>query len=306
MDRIQANRAFMKSVFASLEAGASDQSRGLPEPPLQQPYDADVEKIALPKPDKRLLGLNDLFACIERRRSRRHWSNAGLSAEELAFLLWAMQGVQEVLDDGYATLRTVPSAGARHAFETYILVNRVDGIPPGVYRYLALSHELAPHYGAGDRRVRVLDRRIAGGDRRGVPPDDDHAGPRDRRAGAPDRRTPSRDRRVAQETRQFDVERLREQLLRATFGQQFVVNGAVAFMWSCVPYRAEWRYTIAAHKVMLLDAGHLCQNLYLACEAIGAGACAIGAYDQDALDAFLRLDGQDEFAIYLAPVGKVA
>ena len=66
----------------------------------------------------------------------------------------------------------------------------------------------------------------------------------------------------------------------------------------------EWRYGIAAHKVIALDAGHVCQNLYLACEAIDAGTCAVAAYDQEAIDALLRLDGKEEFVIYLAPVGK--
>jgi SagB-type dehydrogenase family enzyme len=58
-----------------------------------------------------------------------------------------------------------------------------------------------------------------------------------------------------------------------------------------------------AHKVMLLDAGHLCQNLYLACEAIGLGTCAIGAYDQNKIDTFINVDGEDEFVVYLSPVG---
>jgi SagB-type dehydrogenase family enzyme len=79
----------------------------------------------------------------------------------------------------------------------------------------------------------------------------------------------------------------------------------VAFIWSCIPYRSEWRYNVAAHKTMLLDAGHLCQNLYLACEAVGCGTCAIGAYNQEAIDEFLGLDGEEEFVVYLAPVGKV-
>ena len=57
--------------------------------------------------------------------------------------------------------------------------------------------------------------------------------------------------------------------------------------------------------VIAVDAGHVCQNLYLACEAIGAGTCAIGAYDQEAMDALIRVDGKDEFVIYIAPVGKV-
>ena len=54
---------------------------------------------------------------------------------------------------------------------------------------------------------------------------------------------------------------------------------------------------------MLLDAGHVCQNLYLACEALGAGTCAVAAYSQQAMDQLLELDGQDEYVIYLAPVG---
>jgi nitroreductase len=58
-------------------------------------------------------------------------------------------------------------------------------------------------------------------------------------------------------------------------------------------------------KVIAQDAGHLCQNLYLAATAIGAGACAIGAYDQAGMDAVLEVDGQDEFTIYVATVGKV-
>jgi nitroreductase len=58
--------------------------------------------------------------------------------------------------------------------------------------------------------------------------------------------------------------------------------------------------------VIALDAGHLCQNLYLACEAIGAGTCAIAAYNQDLLDDLLGVDGDEEFGIYMAPVGKVA
>jgi hypothetical protein len=34
--------------------------------------------------------------------------------------------------------------------------------------------------------------------------------------------------------------------------------------------------------------------------------CAIGAYDQARLDELLGVDGEDEFAIYLATVGKIA
>ena len=61
----------------------------------------------------------------------------------------------------------------------------------------------------------------------------------------------------------------------------------------------------AAHKAIALDAGHVCQNLYLAVQAIEAGTCAIAAYDQDAMDEFLGVDGANEFTLYVAPVGKL-
>ncbi len=90
----------------------------------------------------------------------------------------------------------------------------------------------------------------------------------------------------------------------ATLGQSFVIKCPVTFIWSCIPYRGEWRYHVSAHKTMLLDAGHLCQNLYISSEGIDCGTCAIAAYDQKLIDEFLKLDGEDEFVVYLAPVGK--
>ncbi len=94
-------------------------------------------------------------------------------------------------------------------------------------------------------------------------------------------------------------------IARAALGQGFVGKAAVTFVWTTLPYRMEWRYGLAAHKVIAIDAGHVCQNLYLACAAIEAGTCAVAAYDQEALDALLEVEGEEEFALYLAPVGKL-
>ena len=79
----------------------------------------------------------------------------------------------------------------------------------------------------------------------------------------------------------------------------------MTFLWTAIPYRMEWRYDIAAHKVIAIDAGHVCQNLYIACEAIGAGTCAVAAYHQELMDSLLGVDGTEEFTLYLAAVGKV-
>jgi nitroreductase len=91
----------------------------------------------------------------------------------------------------------------------------------------------------------------------------------------------------------------------ATSNHDFAGQAAVTFIWSAIPARTEWRYGEASYKVMALDAGHVCQNLYLACEAIGAGACAIAAYNQTLADELLGLDGDEEYTVNLAPVGKI-
>ena len=91
----------------------------------------------------------------------------------------------------------------------------------------------------------------------------------------------------------------------AALGQTFISRAAVTFIWTAVPRRMEWRYDIAAHKVIAIDAGHVCQNLYLAASAIGCGVCAVAAYDQQKMDRLLGADGEDEFTIYLAAVGKI-
>lgn len=84
-------------------------------------------------------------------------------------------------------------------------------------------------------------------------------------------------------------------------------NCAAMFMWTAVPYRTEWRYSVASAKTILLDAGHVCQALYGACEALDLdlGTCGQAAYDQELLDTALGLDGKEEFAVYVAPVGKL-
>ena len=102
-----------------------------------------------------------------------------------------------------------------------------------------------------------------------------------------------------------EILNLPAQLSAASRGQSFAGQAAVTFIWTVIPSRSEWRYAEASYKVIALDAGHVCQNLYLACEAIGAGTCAIAAYNQTLVDDLLGLDGDEEFGIYLAPVGKV-
>jgi SagB-type dehydrogenase family enzyme len=242
-------RNFLKdTIRLTIDFSRTDQRRGIRPPPLEKPFDADARRVDLVA-GGRWEGIPgvDLQSAIRRRCSHRAFNRQPLSLEELSFLLWATQGIRERVDAGTA-LRTVPSAGARHALETYVCVLNVRDLEPGFYRYLPLEHQLLF---------------------------------------------------------EFHEEGVAGKIEQATLGQSFAAQGAVLFIWTAIPYRMEWCYALAAHKVIAIDAGHACQNLYLACEAVGAGTCAIGAYHQERIDQLLRVDGENEFAIYLAPVGKV-
>lgn len=97
---------------------------------------------------------------------------------------------------------------------------------------------------------------------------------------------------------------LPDRLMVTTYWQDFAAKSAVVFVWTTIPYRTEWDYSMACHKDILLEAGHVCQNLYLACEGIGAGTCHIPTYDQRWMDSIVGVDGDEEFVVYLASVGK--
>ena len=123
------------------QLGPSDQMRGRPAPPLEAPYDESAPAIPLPPPAELGVSTVNLRELIDQRRSTRVYAPEPLSLAELSYLLWCTQGVKES-EPGVYTLRTVPSAGARHALETYLLINRVENVAPGLYRFLATRHAL--------------------------------------------------------------------------------------------------------------------------------------------------------------------
>lgn len=93
-------------------------------------------------------------------------------------------------------------------------------------------------------------------------------------------------------------------LSSACLQQAQIATGAVTFAWAAHPYRTAWRYDARAYRYLFLDAGHICQNLHLAAEAIDCGVCAIGAFDDDQVNQLLNLDGIHQMVIYLASLGK--
>jgi len=93
---------------------------------------------------------------------------------------------------------------------------------------------------------------------------------------------------------------------RSLCEQSWAAKANAVFYYSCVFYRAEWRYGIYAHRVLLIDAGHITENLYLASTSIHLGGCAIGAVVDSVANEAFGLDGIEEFIIYAHPIGTVS
>lgn len=236
-------RADLWEHFNQLE---SAQVKGFPPPLPEKPCPPDGVLVPLVAPHEFTCGDLPVREAIARRRSERAYTSEPFSFEELSYLLWATQGVTRSIKD-YGVLRTVPSAGSRHPFETYVLANNIHQLEPGLYRYLGLSHQLltlSTHPAIADR-------------------------------------------------------------IHAASYEQYALDSAATFIWTAIPYRTAWRYGDLSPKLIAIDAGHVCQNLYLACVSLGAGACAVGAYSQELMDAALGVDGEHEFTIYMATTGKI-
>ncbi|HOD82661.1 MAG: Nitroreductase family protein [Planctomycetes bacterium ADurb.Bin126] len=132
-------RQFMR-LTRYAEMGPGDEALGKPQPPLETAPAAGATIIKLTPPTALGIPPVELRDAIEQRRSLRDFRDQPLEEVELSWLLWACQGVRMV--SSLATFRNVPSAGARHALDTYLLVNRVEGVTAGLYRFIAARHEL--------------------------------------------------------------------------------------------------------------------------------------------------------------------
>lgn len=207
--------------------------------PLQE-----TKLIKLPEPELLPDKMVDFLEMIELRSTQRSYNDSRLSLQELSFLLWCTQGIKMSLPGG-RTMRTVPSAGARHPLDTYLCLNNVKGIPAGVYRFLPLEHLLQP------LAIDVND------------------------------------------------------MIAGFQGRQMAAGCAAIFVWAACLSRSYYKFGNRAYRYVFIEAGHVCQNLYLAAEAIQCGVCAIGAYDDECLNKVLKMDGQQDFVVYAATVGKI-
>ncbi len=124
--------------------GMSDQEKGVYRPdPVKV---RNGEAIPLPAVGDLLKPRITLMEAISTRRSLRRYTDLPLTMDELSWLFWATQWVRDHRsnDKIEITLRNVPSAGARHPLETYLLANNIEDLIRGLYYYHPINHKLVP------------------------------------------------------------------------------------------------------------------------------------------------------------------
>lgn len=92
-------------------------------------------------------------------------------------------------------------------------------------------------------------------------------------------------------------------LMIAGLGQEFLRTAPAVFVLTGLFQRTRWKYHERHYRYVCWEGGHVAQNLYLAAEAAGLGACMVGAFFDGALNDLLRIDGRHEAALGLVTVG---
>ncbi|WP_043797711.1 putative peptide maturation dehydrogenase [Arenimonas composti] len=115
-------------------------------------------------PPPRRSGFDDLLAA--RRTCRNFDPQAALDGAAFATMLrrvWGALGTKTLAPGAVAVKKTSPAGGGLHAVEAYVLVQRVDGVAPGLYHYLALAHALEPLQALAPDAANALAHRFVAG-----------------------------------------------------------------------------------------------------------------------------------------------
>jgi len=92
-------------------------------------------------------------------------------------------------------------------------------------------------------------------------------------------------------------------LMIAGLGQEFLRSAPVVLVLTGLFQRTRSKYHQRHYRYVCWEGGHIAQNVYLAAEAAGLGACMVGAFFDGTVNRLLRVDGRQEAALGLIAVG---
>jgi SagB-type dehydrogenase family enzyme len=103
--------------------------------------------------------------------------------------------------------------------------------------------------------------------------------------------------------RSLDV---KKKAVEYTADQKFLKDASALFIMTAVFPRVQWKYRFArAYRVVLLDAGHLCQTFCLVATWLGLAPFCTAALRDTAIEQDLGIDGINESVLYIAGVGTL-
>ncbi len=95
------------------------------------------------------------------------------------------------------------------------------------------------------------------------------------------------------------------ELAEAALGQGMVAAAGMDLVITAIFARTTARYKQRGYRYAYLDAGALGEHTHLAAVALGLGSCLIGAFQDDAVERVVGVDGEAEQAVYMVSVGRM-
>lgn len=111
------------------------------EPPHELPIRDGQTKIKLPSPKKFKVPDVSVRKAIEGYEPVGFFSRSSITLKDLSYILWCTQGFKKIVSETIE-LRNIPSSGSRYPLETYFVASDVEGLEPGLYRFLPQSHSI--------------------------------------------------------------------------------------------------------------------------------------------------------------------
>ena len=93
---------------------------------------------------------------------------------------------------------------------------------------------------------------------------------------------------------------LRKDLSQAALGQAMIAEAPVSIVIAADYSRTTDRYGQRGRRYVDMEVGHAGQNIYLECEVLGLGTCAVGAFNDKTVKELL---GIAEQPLYIMPIG---
>ena len=234
----------------------------------------DVADIVLPRIER-----DDFDALLDTRATCRNYDTDAhvplATFSQLMARVFGARGIGHPADGFVVFKRTSPSGGALHPTECWLIVQRVEGITPGLYRYRIDTHALEP-----------VTPGIA-------PPQPGDVGTQPLGDAAP---------------RAWTMDELRAFARIAVAGQDFFAEAPVLCVLAPRFHRNFWKYRnhSKAYRVTVLDAGHLSQTLQLCATQAGLGPFVTGAINEVDLERAFGLTGYLESPMVVCGFGTRA